>query len=172
MKKINELAVIVHEANKKWWTDINTGNPIPRNLDELLLLVITEIAEATEGLRKNLQDDKLPHRKMEEVELADAVIRLLDIAGGFQFKLYEFNHVAFQLGDTKTESLFEICCAITSAILPTNAMRVSVAISMIESYCEKYELDLDGAIKEKLIYNSKREDHKHEHRKGEHGKKF
>ena len=34
-----------------------------------------------EGDRKNLMDDKLPHRKMLEVELADAVIRIFDLAG-------------------------------------------------------------------------------------------
>ena len=34
-----------------------------------------------EGDRKNLMDDHLPHRKMIEVELADAVIRIGDLAG-------------------------------------------------------------------------------------------
>ncbi|MCJ8268818.1 MAG: hypothetical protein MJK04_05375, partial [Psychrosphaera sp.] len=38
-------------------------------------------SEAMEGVRKNLMDDKLPNRKMEEVELADAVIRIFDYAG-------------------------------------------------------------------------------------------
>ena len=32
--------------------------------------------------RKGLMDDKLPHRPMLEVELADAVIRVFDMAGG------------------------------------------------------------------------------------------
>ena len=35
-----------------------------------------------EGHRKSLMDDKLPHRPMLEVELADAVIRIFDMAGG------------------------------------------------------------------------------------------
>ena len=34
-----------------------------------------------EGDRKDLMDDKLPHRKMLEVELADALIRIHDLAG-------------------------------------------------------------------------------------------
>lgn len=45
-----------------------------------LMLVVTELAEAVEGLRKDLPDDKLPHRKMVEVEMADALIRILNIS--------------------------------------------------------------------------------------------
>ncbi len=54
-----------------------------RNIAELLCLVHSEVSEAMEGIRKNLDDDKLPHRKMLEVELADAIVRILDISGGF-----------------------------------------------------------------------------------------
>ena len=46
-----------------------------------LMLVVSELAEAMEGVRKGLQDDHLPHRSMFEVELADAVIRIADLAG-------------------------------------------------------------------------------------------
>src|SRR5271167_330913 len=79
---INDLADEVHEANAKWWIDINTGEPLDRNVGELLCLVHSEISEAMEGHRKGLMDDKLPHRSMLEVELADAVIRIFDIAAG------------------------------------------------------------------------------------------
>ena len=48
---------------------------------EKLALIHSEISEALEGHRKDLMDDKLPHRKMIEVELADAVIRIADLAG-------------------------------------------------------------------------------------------
>lgn len=46
------------------------------------MLMVSEISEAMEGARKNLMDDKLPHRPMEEVELADCVIRIMDYCGG------------------------------------------------------------------------------------------
>ena len=36
-----------------------------------------------EGARKGIMDDHLPNRPMEEVELADAIIRICDYAGGF-----------------------------------------------------------------------------------------
>lgn len=65
-----------------WWTNLETGRPVERNVGELLMLVNTELSEAMEGHRKNLMDDKLPNRKMLEVELADALIRIFDMAGG------------------------------------------------------------------------------------------
>jgi len=84
---LNQLAEEVHHANKKWWHCIHTGVPIERNKGELLCLIHSEISEAMEGERKNLMDDKLPHRKMAEVELADALIRILDYAAGFGYDI-------------------------------------------------------------------------------------
>jgi NTP pyrophosphatase (non-canonical NTP hydrolase) len=86
---INELSRIVRKANAQWWTDLETGLPIQRNVGELLMLTVSELAEAMEGHRKNLPDDKLPRRSMLEVELADAMIRILDIAGGLGLDLAE-----------------------------------------------------------------------------------
>lgn len=116
---LNELANKVHEAAKAsgWWTDLATGMKKERNVGELLCLVHSEVSEAMEGHRKSLMDDKLPHRTMFEVELADVIIRICDIAGAF-------------------------------------------------------ELDLDGAIEEKLAYNRTREDHKIENRMKNGGKSY
>lgn len=52
-----------------------------RNVGELLMLCVSELAEAMEGDRKSLPDDKLPHRKMFDVELVDCFIRLFDLCG-------------------------------------------------------------------------------------------
>ncbi len=71
-------------AHSGWWTNLQTGQPKTIeevNVAEKLMLIVSEIAEAMEGDRKNLMDDKLPHRKMLEVELADALIRIFDLAG-------------------------------------------------------------------------------------------
>lgn len=84
---LNELAATVHAANAKWWQDIDTGEPLKRNKGELLALIHSEISECLEGERKDLMDDKLPHRKMAEVELVDALIRILDYAAGFGYDL-------------------------------------------------------------------------------------
>lgn len=78
---LNRLAHVCHEANISWWTDIETGNLKDRNVGELLMLCVSELSEAMEGDRKSLPDDKLPHRSMFEVELADCLIRIFDLAG-------------------------------------------------------------------------------------------
>lgn len=84
---LNELAKVVHQANIKWWQDPKTGFPIQRNKGELIALMHSELSEALEGERKNLQDDHLPNRRMAEVELADTIIRILDYAAGFGYDL-------------------------------------------------------------------------------------
>lgn len=86
---LNELSAICHGIAVKsgWWNDLRTGERLNRNKGELLCLIHSEISEAMEGERKNLQDDKLPHRKMAEVELADALIRIFDYAGAFDYDL-------------------------------------------------------------------------------------
>jgi len=53
----------------------------PREIGTLIALCHSELSEALEGARKDLMDDHLPARKMLEVELADTIIRILDIAG-------------------------------------------------------------------------------------------
>jgi hypothetical protein len=68
-----------------WWHNIVTGVPHPKNDITLILsklaLVHSEVSEAVEGVRKGLMDDHLKDRPMAEVEAADAMIRLLDLAG-------------------------------------------------------------------------------------------
>lgn len=100
-----ELTRICHGLSRQagWWegTDMTDRHVVPAKL----CLIHSEISEAMEGDRKKLQDDKLPHRSMVEVELADALIRIFDLAGAL-------------------------------------------------------DLDLGGAIAEKLAFNAQRADHK------------
>lgn len=114
---LNELAKKCHENNQIWWHDPETGERLNRNKGEMLMLIVSEIAEAMEGERKGLMDTHIKNRRMVEVELADAVIRILDYS-----------------------------CA--------------------------YGFDLDGAVAEKMAYNSNRADHKKEARLAVGGKKW
>lgn len=82
-----DLCRAVHDRNKLWWTNLETGERIQRNVGELLMLITSELAEAMEGHRKGLMDDKLPNRTMLEVEMADAVIRIFDLCGGLGLDL-------------------------------------------------------------------------------------
>lgn len=54
-----------------------------------LALIHSELSEALEGLRKHAKSDKIPDFTAEEEELADALIRILDYAGGFGLQLGE-----------------------------------------------------------------------------------
>lgn len=86
---VMSLVDVCHGASVRggWWHDINTNEPLERNVPEMLCLIHSEVSEAMEGYRKNLMDDKLPHRQMLEVELADAVIRIADLCGGLKLDL-------------------------------------------------------------------------------------
>lgn len=84
---LNDYRDDCHKAAYDWWHHDFTGRRINRNKGELLMLIVSEIAEAMEAERKGLMDDKLPHRKGAEVELADALIRIFDYAGGFGYDL-------------------------------------------------------------------------------------
>lgn len=130
-----QLQQAAHDASVKagWWFHRKTGldliqvvNKPADPLQELLAgalvaqklcLTHSEVSEGMEGHRKGLMDDKLPHRPMLEVELADAVIRIADLAGALN-------------------------------------------------------LDLGGAIAEKMAFNAIRPDHKPEAREAAGGKTY
>lgn len=187
---LNARAAEVHKNNEKWWVDLNTLEPIERNKNEMLMLVLTELAEAAEGERKNLMDDHLPNRRMAEVEMADAYIRMLDFAGGFGYSIHseliyslyeeDKNNIIdeYQLTDNRLESLFEVAKSVLNlgyALEFTYNEDVEEAVSAvifcIMAYCWQFDYDLEGAYQEKNEYNKTRKDHSIEERRKENGKK-
>jgi NTP pyrophosphatase (non-canonical NTP hydrolase) len=81
---MNQFAAEVHRRSREagWW-----ATPELANIPTKLCLIHSEISEAMEGHRKNRMDDHLPHRKMIEVELADAMIRIGDLAAALGLDL-------------------------------------------------------------------------------------
>lgn len=71
-----------------WWKDRKTGEDIREQDDvldakvpEKLMLIVSELSEAMEGHRKGLKDEHIKDLTSFEVELADALIRICDLAG-------------------------------------------------------------------------------------------
>ena len=89
------LQNVCHNAavDAGWWHCPKTGVPSTPEyirdslIPQKLLLIHSEISEACEADRKGLMDSHLPHRNGVEVELADAAIRIFDLAGALGFDL-------------------------------------------------------------------------------------
>lgn len=180
-KYLNEMSAKIYEQNKAvgWWDNPN------RCLFECLQLVSTEVAEATEGARKNLMDDHLPHRKMEEVELADALIRLLDLGGSQGWNFIDRGHGDYiESADDPVHGRsvgamhFEInkCLVeLSRHVVEHNEYtddRYSEAAWIIIHVAKLRGFDLQAAMEEKLEYNRTRADHQRENRALANGKKF
>lgn len=94
----NEMAKRVHETavDKGWWdmrdllvrvAAVHEGREGTSGLTEfakkavasqMIALEHSELSEGLEGIRKDLNDDKIPEFTMEEAEAADTIIRIMD----------------------------------------------------------------------------------------------
>ena len=82
-KTIDALQRAVHQTAVKhgWWDQA-------RPIGEVLMLVVTELAEAMEAYRSgDSGSDKIAGFSKVEEELADAIIRILDFAGGHSLNI-------------------------------------------------------------------------------------
>lgn len=172
MVDITAIANEIHAENVKvgWWDDY----PVKTDRHETaMMLVVSEISEAMEGHRKNLMDDHLPEFKMFDVELADALIRLLDLAGAYEIifgEKFVENVTGFRLIYTIPEQLYLIVQDAAA-----NSSRHEVIIKTIDTLLNVATLnnvDIWKLVALKRAYNRKRLDHKRENRALENGKKF
>lgn len=92
---LNLWSNLCHEASSKagWWDGVDRQDPTVQA--SKIALIHSELSEALEGVRKGKPDDHLPHRSAVEVELADALIRIFDLAGS----------LGLDLGGAATEKL-------------------------------------------------------------------
>lgn len=197
---LNEQAAKFHEANAHWWRDPATGNRITREKGVTLFLIISELIEAGEGERKSLMDDHLPNRPMAEVELADAMIRLMDYVGAHKYdidfamsrayptlrgkhwaemQLY-FHQRFYSRAGHKAKQLMQMVASVThifqleEAGAPADQVASAIVwfIALVCDYAEVWEYDLGSAIRDKHAYNHHRADHKDAARLSTGGKKW
>ena len=145
-------------------------------------LVSTEVSEAVEGVRKNLMDDHLPQYKMECVELADTLIRVLDLGGKLKLTYTErpINHPF--IGEDKSIGCnhLAINCEIVSLANTIYLKKMpsvlsdfySTLINCILEVAKVRGHNLAKPLVDKLELNKNRADHKRENRNKKNGKKF
>jgi hypothetical protein len=82
-KKSSEIIEVLLEAGR------HDLVPVFKNYlaGAMIALIHSELSEGLEGLRKDLFDDHLHHRKMVEAEMADVVIRVFDFCDAFDIPL-------------------------------------------------------------------------------------
>lgn len=84
---ISSTQFICHKLAKTsgWWDNTDPTDKVL--IASKLCLIHSEISEALEGVRKDTMDSHLPTRSTIEVELADAIIRIFDLAGALKLDL-------------------------------------------------------------------------------------
>lgn len=157
-----------HARNVKagWWTNIETGQPLKRNVGEMFMLMVTELAEAYEAYIAGTVDDKLPQYPGLGVELGDLEIRLADFCGGLAAgRVIEHDSSVSNPGASMFAEVVKIAKQY-EAIRKTPAAKGDAETG---DFLEPQ--DVAVMVVDKMAFNATRADHKIENRLLEDGKR-
>ncbi len=188
VKYILAVAPTLHQqaVDAGWWTDLISKESTigKRSYIEMCALIITEITEAFDGYCDRTMDDKLPKRRQDEVELADAFIRMSDTAYGCGVDLglalaaVGRDFYPFRKKSSFESRLMQIVNFISYSVeghrkrdLPKRDINIAKAMIAVVALSEESAMDLVGAVRDKAAFNAVRPDHKLENRLQEGGKK-
>lgn len=155
------------------WHDENLSD------EHFLCLVISELMEAVEADRKGMHANRanfeyyMKQRKRDdgefmyafkqdikdsvEDELADACIRMLDLAGLRGYDLDSFDYEGSDTEDysdmTFTESMFRICVYVTDNFYRDE---LYILLNEIFAFCRDRNIDIFWHIEQKMKYNELR----------------
>lgn len=162
MESINYLIKKIHEnaISHGWWEE-------ERSRDEIFALIHSELSEALEEYRNSKPMIYYMDGKPEgiAVELADAVIRILDYIGRKQDDNhfhYHYNYQHYKVNILEKDSLPElvVCCHryITEAYIAevVEWMMFEKCIYNIQKWLESNGINLEKIIKIKHEYNKTR----------------
>ena len=177
MIELNELRDKAYRnAVAHGWHEENLSN------EHFLCLVISELMEAVEADRKGKHadrksfikhyEDEEPHDSANfmysftrfikgtvEEELADACIRLLDLAGLRQLELTYTNSLAIMSKMSFTEYIYCLCSFITNPDKSNSKWldnHISYCLGWIFSWCRAKNIDIAWFIEQKMKYNELR----------------
>lgn len=185
----SRVARDIHALNvrKGWWSDTTTGERIARNFGELLMLIVSEIAEGYDGWIADAKDDKLPARKMIEVEIADALIRAFDTVAGFNLdigaavlRLTHEDITRCMYESRMADACMRLVCHMADALEADRKGRpdsqkadIFVRFILTAIYTARWAgYDLAGAFRDKTAYNTSRADHDPKNRRSGSGPKY
>lgn len=171
---LNELRDKAYQcAVKHGWHEEEYSN------EHFLCLVISELMEAVEADRKGMHANRanfeycMKQRKRDdgefmyafkqdikdsvEDELADACIRMLDLAGLRGYDLDSFDYEGSDTEDysdmTFTESMFRICSYVTDNFYRDEPF---ILLNEIFAFCRDRNIDIFWHIEQKMKYNELR----------------
>lgn len=174
----NKLSKEVHQnaQNKGFWNE-------KKSSQHCLTLVITELSEAIEADRKNSRSNIKAYKLNKslvgafkkscfnkasflknikgtvEEELADAMIRLLDLAGYLQIdftKLPECRYYRVFSRFSFTENVFALIKGLTKEQIGIEK-RIQFGLHYLSTWANELNIDLAFYVNEKMLYNQTRE---------------